>query len=147
MQSSEASWTTMRIINSNALSFNWYFCYPTFEHKHDEINNISSRQGIPEQTKLIIQQYIELNYPTLDHFIVKNFDITKTSIPLILDQSTFIISRCSCTSYFKNYICKHIVTIFSMKSIYPDSTITIPMTAKNPKIKFFLFFFIFIFYL
>ena len=93
-----------------------------------------SGQLTNEQLSNHIKTQASLNFQTLDHFIVKNFDITTTSIPKPLTHESFIKSHCSCTRYLKKNICKHIIGICSMKSIYPDSIITIPMTAKNQPI-------------
>ena len=41
---------------------------------------------------------------------------------------------CTCTSYFKKNSCKHIVAICSMKNLFPEPTIKIPIESKTVQV-------------
>ena len=90
-----------------------------------------SGQLTTEQMERYIKYRTKLSYPSLDHFFVLNFDIIETAIPKDVNQDSFNQAYCSCTIFFKKNICKHILAICSMRNIYEDPVVTIPMAAKN----------------
>ena len=78
-----------------------------FIHYYFKSSNGVTRSGqlTNEQLVKYVSRQETLNYPSLDHFIVENQ------------------AYCSCTTYFKYNICKHIVSICSMRNIYKNITI------------------------
>ena len=104
--------------------FNTYFVKST-------IGIQRSGQIDEEQVERYKQQQRRLEFPTFDSFVIRNFDIIKVTIPNPLQLETLTNSTCTCTSFFKNNICKHILGIASLKSVYPESHLTIPIQSKN----------------
>ena len=53
------------------------------DHTHDEINEINTKQGIPEHTRSLILHYIERSIATTARAIVKQLEFEKKNDPLI----------------------------------------------------------------
>ena len=69
------------------------------------------------------------SWKTLDEFRKRAIDIWRVTIPTTDVNSIWKKSTCSCSSFFKKYLCKHIIGT-SLRTI-PEIRKSIPLEARN----------------
>ena len=92
-----------------------------------------------ELTQIQLEEWIksreELNWESLDAFNVLHHSIIETIIPSETSLEMLELCRCSCTSFFKNQKCKHIIAHLSVKKLSMVKVLEIPQKFKRKNIE------------
>jgi SWIM zinc finger len=100
---------------------------------------VKSSNGVPIESNEVIFRYENqmenCKWPTMDAFRNCAFGYWKVTMPEQLNDDNWKQATCTCPTFYKKYICKHIVGVALCLNIKTKARSKMPVAARTIPIK------------